>query len=165
MSIGPFSREQISFKEKFRILEEIDMQHATEKIVDFFIRRNGEDPEDFKVKVVNVEPLLFDEDYGWHTAIAEGIIQDEDRDFPFTVHLLEDDVWTVTLEPIGLAARSLEKISLAPSPSYIESPVRRIVERYRRKKYLEDKPPKPFRKKPTLQIKEILGFPPYEERK
>ena len=60
----------------------------------------------------------------------------------------------------------LEKLSYGPTgPTYVESPVRQIVERYRKKKYLKDKPPKPFRKKPTLRTEEILGFPPYEERK
>lgn len=45
------------------------------------------------------------------------------------------------------------------SPGYVDDTVRRIVERYRKKKYLKDKPPAPFKKKPSLRTKEILGQP------
>jgi len=60
----------------------------------------------------------------------------------------------------------LQKFALySPGPTYVESPVRQIVERYRKKKYLKDKPAAPFRKKPIMRTKELIGFPPYEERK
>lgn len=95
--MGPFSREQISFKEKFRIDEDLDMQRASEKIVDFFIKRNGEDPDNYDVTVVRVSPDLYDEDYGWHSGTAQGIIRGEKESFPFTVNLTDGEVWTVTL--------------------------------------------------------------------
>jgi len=155
-----FSRDQISFKEKFRITESIDMVRACQEILDFFITRNGEDPKDYKVEITTTEPLLFADDYDWHEAIANGALHGPEEDLPFIINLTEGEVWTVTLEDA-----LPKKAFAAPSPSYIQSPVREIVERYRKKKYLEDKPAKPFRKKPTLQIEELIGFPIFEERR
>lgn len=51
------------------------------------------------------------------------------------------------------------------APSYVQDTVRRIVERYRKRKYLKDKPADPFRKKPTLQTEDLLGLKPYKKRK
>lgn len=158
--IGPFSREQVSFKEKFRITESIDMIRATEKIVNSFIERSGEKPEKYKVEVQSSEPLLFADDYDWYEAIAQGVIQSSEENFPFTVNLTEGEIWTITLDTPSLKVEGYS----TTSPSYIQSPVREIVERYRKKKYLEDKPAKPFTKKPTLRTEELLGFPIFKER-
>ena len=45
------------------------------------------------------------------------------------------------------------------SPTYVDDTVRRIVERYRLKKYLKGLPPKPFHKKSPIRTEKILGRP------
>jgi len=95
--MGSFSREQISFKDHIRIIENLDMEHATERMLDSFISRNGEDPRDYQIEIARVEPVLFDENYEWNEAIAQGILSGEGQEFPFTVHLTDGDIWTVTL--------------------------------------------------------------------
>lgn len=95
--IGPFTREQISFKEKFRIPEALEMTRAAEKMVGFFLEKNDKDPEDYDIKIQEVEPLLFDEDYEWFDAVAKGYIQGEREAFPVTINLTQGETWTITL--------------------------------------------------------------------
>lgn len=91
----------------------------------------------------------------------------EAPDEDFIIVALNEELLKIRPKLDTMLAEEYRKVheGTAPSPTYIQDPVRRIVERYRRKKYLEDKPAKPFRKKPTLRTEEIIGFPPYEERK
>ena len=95
--IGPFTREQISFKEKFRIPEALEMTRAAEKMVNYFLKANNKNPDDFNVKIQEVDSLLFDEEYEWFDAVAKGYIQGVEESFPVTINLTQGDTWTVTL--------------------------------------------------------------------
>jgi len=149
---SPFERDQISFKEEFRILEDLDMERSSAKVVDFFLVKNNLPLEEYKVNIQNVDVKSYAENSAWFDGSANGLIVGPDDSYPIKVNLTNGNIWTVSLLE--------QKTSQAPpSPSYIESPVRNIVERYRKKKYLPDKPPKPFTKKPTLRTPEILGRP------
>ena len=149
---SPFERDQISFKEEFRILEDLDMERSAAKVVDFFLVKNNLPLAEYKVVIQNVDVKSYAENSAWFDGSANGLILGPNASYPIKVNLTNGDIWTVSL--------SEQKTSQAPpSPSYIESPVRDIVERYRKKKYLPDEPPKPFTKKPTLRTPEILGRP------
>ena len=154
-----FPARQLSFRESFRIVESIDMERAAKKIIEYFLIKNEKTLADSEIKIFETEALLFEDDYSWYEAMAKGEIKTPSGTYFVTVNLTDGDIWTVTLD-------SQRRQSFnTPSPSYVESPVRQIVERYRRKKYLKSKPAKPFRKKPTLVQEDLLGFPPFKERK
>ena len=147
-----FKRDQISFKEEFRILEELDMERSSAKMVDFFLVKNDLDLAEYKVKIQNVAVKSYADNSAWYDGSANGIIIGPEGQYPIRINLTNGDIWTVSLLE--------QKISqVSPDPSYIQSPVRELVEDYRNKKYLPDQPAKPFRKKPTLRTPEILGRP------
>ena len=92
-----FPRNQISYKDKFRITEEIDMQRASEKIVDAFIESNGNKIPDYHFIFEEAEPTLFDDDYTWFEGNAQGYIKGPENNYPVKVNLTQGDIWTVTL--------------------------------------------------------------------
>lgn len=92
-----FIRDQISFKEKFRITEQVDMERASKEIINNFILRNSKKPSNYKFVFEDAEPLLFDDDYTWFAAEAVGFIQSFDENYPVKINLTDGEIWTVTL--------------------------------------------------------------------